>query len=93
MPTLVYNGLKDIQVDPQLDAGRLEQARKTAGRDVTLVVAPDANHVLEHEPRSLPDLRANLAAVNYNAADRTLDDTTLAALVNWLAKRTSSSRP
>lgn len=90
VPVFVFNGLKDIQVDPQLDATRLADARKAAHRDVTLFLAPDANHVLEHEPRSLEVLRANLLAVDYNTDARTLDDTTLAALAGWLARLTTS---
>jgi hypothetical protein len=40
--------------------------------------------VLEHEPRPLAEL--NPGNVNYNADDRVLDEATLAAIVDWLAK-------
>jgi pimeloyl-ACP methyl ester carboxylesterase len=86
VPVFVFNGLKDVQVDPQLDAARLQAKLEAAHREVTMFLAPDANHILEHETRSLVELRANLAAVNYNAADRKLDDTALSALGNWLAQ-------
>ena len=90
VPVFIYNGLKDIQVDPQLDASRLQDKIKAAGGDVTLFLAPDANHVLEHETKSLAELKSNLGATlaAYNGADRKLDDTTLSALGNWLAKHT-----
>ena len=91
VPVFVFNGLKDIQVDPQLDAGRLEQKIRAGGGDVTVFLAPDANHVLEHESKSLGELRAHLqdTVAGYNTADRKLDDTTLGALGNWLAKHTA----
>jgi pimeloyl-ACP methyl ester carboxylesterase len=88
VPVFIYNGKKDIQVDPDLDAGRLESVRRDAQKDVSTFLAPDANHVLELEPRALAELRAG-APVNYNAADRTLDPATVQAIVDWLV---SSSR-
>jgi len=92
VPVLVINGLKDVQVDPQLDAAALEQAVRAAGHDVTMFLAPDANHVLKHETRSMAELRGDLVATQtgYNAADRVLDTTTLSAIANWLAKLSSS---
>ena len=92
VPVLVVNGLKDVQVDPQLDAAALEQAVRAAGHDVTMFLAPDANHVLEHETHTMAELRADLVATQngYNAADRVLDTTTLSAIANWLGKLSSS---
>lgn len=79
---LVYNGAHDIQVDAVLDAGALSKANPQA----ELFVAPDADHVLKHETRTIPELRADLMSVQtgYNADSRTLDPTTLEAITNWL---------
>jgi hypothetical protein len=92
VPVFVFNGLKDVQVDPQLDAASLERGVRAAGHDVTMFLAPDADHVLKHEVRSLAELRADLLATQngYNAADRVLDTTTLSAIANWLGKLSSS---
>jgi pimeloyl-ACP methyl ester carboxylesterase len=84
VPVFVFNGAKDMQVDPVLDAKVLADTRKAANKDVTLFIAPDANHVLEHEPRPLAEI--NPGNVNYNADDRVIDDAALTALVDWLAK-------
>jgi pimeloyl-ACP methyl ester carboxylesterase len=86
-PVFIYNGMKDVQVDPELDARRLADARKAAGKDVTLFLAPEANHMLKHETKTLGELHGDLAAVEkgYNADERALDDATVAAIVNWLA--------
>jgi pimeloyl-ACP methyl ester carboxylesterase len=86
IPVFVFNGQKDVQVDPEQDAKRLVAAR--AGKDVTLFLAPDANHVLEHEDKPLAALRADLAAVQagYNAADRVLDPAAVDAIAGWLLK-------
>ncbi|MEJ7602511.1 MAG: alpha/beta hydrolase [Kofleriaceae bacterium] len=86
VPSLVVNGGKDIQIDPALDAARLAQALRSANRDVTLVIVPDADHVLKHETRTVAELRADLGSVQqrYNADDRTLDDALVKAIVDWL---------
>ncbi len=90
LPTLVVSGGKDIQVDPDLDVRRLERALVEAKRDVTLHIALDADHVLKHEPKSMPELRANLGAVQsgYNADGRALDPDLVGAIAGWLAART-----
>jgi pimeloyl-ACP methyl ester carboxylesterase len=87
VPVFIYNGMHDIQVDPEKDAKHLASVKP----DATLVLAPEADHVLKHEPKSLEELRANLVMVQagYNAEGRTLDETTVAALVDWLAKATA----
>ncbi len=86
-PFFVLAAGKDIQVDPDLDASRLEEALRAAGRDVTLHLAADADHVLKHEPRPLAEIRANPVAVQrgYNAEGRALDASSVAAIVAWLA--------
>jgi len=90
-PIFVFNGGKDIQVDPELDAKHLDAALRAAHHDVTLVIAPDADHVLKHEARSIADIRANLGALDYNG-DRPLDPATVDAIASWIAKL-SSSKP
>lgn len=81
---LIYNGAKDLQIDPELDAKRLAAARP----DATLVIVPDANHVMKHEPKTIAELRADLATatLNYNAPDATLDTASVDAIAAWLAK-------
>jgi len=90
VPVFIVNGAKDVQVDPELDARLLDRSLRAAKRDVTLYLAPDADHVLKHEAKSLAVLRADLVSVqnNYNAETRTLDEDAVTALVAWLAART-----
>jgi pimeloyl-ACP methyl ester carboxylesterase len=87
VPIFIYNGEKDVQVDPTIDTPLLASAAK-ANKDVTVFLAPEADHVLKHEPKSLDELHANLAALEiaYNSPDRGLDEATVAAIVGWLAK-------
>ncbi|HET9987937.1 MAG TPA: alpha/beta fold hydrolase [Kofleriaceae bacterium] len=87
VPIFIYNGEKDVQVDPKIDPQLLANAAK-ANKDVTVFLAPDADHVLKHETKSLVELRADLAALEsaYNSPDRGLDEATLTAIVGWLAK-------
>jgi pimeloyl-ACP methyl ester carboxylesterase len=86
VPIFVFGGMKDVQVDPELDAKKLAAANKGA----TLFVAPDADHVLKHETKTVAELRANMLAVQtgYNAEGRNLDEATVNAIVGWLADRT-----
>jgi pimeloyl-ACP methyl ester carboxylesterase len=82
LPIFVYNGAHDIQVDPELDAKPLAASNPRA----ELFIAPEADHVLKHETRSMSDLRANLMIVQtqMNAESRTLDPATLEAITDWL---------
>ncbi len=82
-PMFVYNGEKDIQVDPAIDAKALIKARRDANKDVTPFLAPDANHVLEHESRAKADIGP--ANVGYNKPDRVLDPATVDAISRWIA--------
>lgn len=84
VPVFVYNGMRDIQVDPELDAKRLAGAK---AQGITLYLGAEANHVLKHETRSLDELRADRgsAAASYNAPDAQLDGPTIDAIVGWLA--------
>jgi pimeloyl-ACP methyl ester carboxylesterase len=86
LPMLVIGGGKDVQIDPQLDGARLEKALRAANREVTMHVAPDADHVLKHEPRPVAAIRADLTALasHYNAAGRTLDENLVKAVIDWL---------
>lgn len=87
VPIFIYNGEKDVQVDAKIDPPLLANAAK-ANKDVTVFLAPDADHVLKHETKSLDELRADMAALEtaYNSPDRGLDEPTVAAIVGWLAK-------
>ena len=84
VPVFVFNGEKDIQVDPAIDTKALVGARKAANKDVTEFLAPDANHVLEHETRARAELNGGNA--DYNTPERVLDAATVAAIAGWLAK-------
>jgi pimeloyl-ACP methyl ester carboxylesterase len=88
-PFFVSAGGKDVQVDPELDAKRLEKALRDAGKDVTFHLSPDADHVLKHEPKTMEQLRADPVSVQnaYNAEGRVLDKDLVDALVSWLALR------
>jgi pimeloyl-ACP methyl ester carboxylesterase len=84
VPVFIYNGKHDIQVDADVDAKALAAAKP----DATVFLAPEANHVLKHEPRDQVTLRAELKAVQdaYNAPDSVIDAATIDAIVGWLAK-------
>lgn len=85
VPVLVLVGKKDIQIDWQIDGGRLEEA--TEGSETVTFVYPDnANHVFKYEEKPAAELTAN-DATNYNAADRFLDEQSLTAILTWLATR------
>ncbi len=66
--------------------GRLVASLRSAKRDVTYHLSPDANHVLKHEPLSPEQLRADMAAVQTgsSAEGRALDQDVVTALVAWL---------
>ena len=85
-PVLVMQGAKDVQVDPVEDAGRLVAARRSARKAVDYHASPMADHVLKTEPRSLEEIRANIALLTttYNAPDRTLADDIVEALAQWI---------
>ena len=88
-PFFVGAGGKDLQIDLERDAKRLEKALRDAGKDVTFHLAPDADHVLKHEPKSMEELRADPVSVqnNYNAEGRVLDKSLVDAIVSWMAAR------
>jgi hypothetical protein len=90
LPVLIVNGGKDVQVDPELDAKHLHAAFLAAKRDATLHIAPEADHVLKHETRSVADIRKDLKATQdaYNAEGRVLDADLVGAVVGWLAEHT-----
>src|SRR5580704_7755010 len=87
LPIFIYNGKKDIQVDPAIDT----EALAAAARRTTVVVflAPDANHVLENEPRAKADIKPTDAG--YNKPDRVLDPASVDAISRWIA--TTISKP
>ena len=86
VPIFIYNGRRDVQVDPELDAHALAKAND---RDRTeLHIASEADHVLKHETRTVGELRANMMIVQsqMNAETRTLDGPTVDDITTWLAK-------
>jgi pimeloyl-ACP methyl ester carboxylesterase len=93
VPVFIYNGLHDVQVDPERDAKVLASHRAPT-QSTTLFLAPEADHVLKHEPKSLAELHDNAFATQarYNAADRDLDPATVSAIVDWLAKQGPAPR-
>lgn len=88
VPALVLGGARDVQIDPDLDTRRLAHALTGAGLPVTLHLAPDADHLLRRETRSVEALRADLVGVQtrYNADDRVLDEGALRVLLEWLGR-------
>jgi uncharacterized protein len=90
VPVLIVGGGKDIQVDAELDTKPLHAAFVAAKRDATLRLAPDADHVLKHEPKTVVQIRADLQAAQdaYNADGRVLDAELTASILTWLADRT-----
>ena len=81
VPVLIIIGRKDIQVDWEVDGGKLKEA--AAGKqNIEFVFPENANHVLKHEPK--PKEEINLTAPNYNGADTVLDEDTLSMMTEWL---------
>lgn len=79
VPVFVYAGEKDVQVDPDVNAKALAAASSHA----TLFLAPDANHILEHEARAKADIGPT--DVKYNEPDRVLDQASADAIAQWIA--------
>jgi len=91
VPVLIVNGARDMQIDPELDAKALHAAFLAAKRDATLHISPDADHVLKHETATKEQMRADLQKFQdgYNAPGRELDADLVAAVIGWLATRTT----
>ena len=85
MPVLILIGKKDIQVDWQTD-DPLFEALAQAHPNIQVVYAPDANHVLKHEPRDRETLTAAGAAAGYNAEGTQLDREAVEIILGWLKK-------
>jgi pimeloyl-ACP methyl ester carboxylesterase len=85
VPVLILIGKKDIQVDWQTD-GPLFEALAQTHPNMQVVYAPDANHVLKHEPRDRQTLTAADAAAGYNAEGTQLDPEAVAIILDWLKK-------
>lgn len=83
---LVFNGRRDIQVDPELDAHALAKANDLEKTE--LQIASEADHVLKHETRTIAELRANLMIVQsqMNAENRVLDPGALEIIAGWLSR-------
>jgi pimeloyl-ACP methyl ester carboxylesterase len=82
-PVLILIGKKDIQVDWQVDGALLEPLTHTQ-RNITLVYAEDANHVLKHEPRPRAEFTPAEAVASYSADSTTLDAQALETITRWL---------
>jgi len=82
-PVFVLIGKKDIQIDWQLDGGRLEEAAE-GSETVTFVYPDNADHVFKYEEKPAAELTA-IASAEYNSADRFLDEQSLTAIMAWLA--------
>jgi pimeloyl-ACP methyl ester carboxylesterase len=85
VPVLILIGKKDIQVDWQTD-GPLFEALAQAHPNIQVVYAPDANHVLKHEPGDRETLTAAGAAAGYNAEGTQLDREAVEIILGWLKK-------
>lgn len=87
-PVFLWDGAKDIQTDPDLDARHLATVRGTL--PTAVFIAPDADHVMKHEVRTVAQLRADLMGVQagYNAPDRQLDGDSVMRIAGWLAIHT-----
>jgi pimeloyl-ACP methyl ester carboxylesterase len=81
-PVLVVIGKKDIQVDYQLDGGRLEEAAK-GKTNITFAYPENANHVLKYESSPRENLTAEVQ-LYYNSSDRVLDADALKIITEWL---------
>lgn len=85
VPVLILIGKKDIQVDWQTD-GPLFEALAQAEPNIQVVYAPDANHVLKHEPCERETLTAAGVAAGYNAEGTRLDPDAVEIMLRWLQK-------
>ena len=84
-PTLVLIGKKDIQVNWQLDGEGLEEATANS-ETVTFAYPENANHVFKFEEKPAEELTV-ADGLQYNAADRVLDEESVIAILKWLADR------
>ena len=86
IPVLIVIGKKDVQVDWQLDGGKLENAVK--GKTNAVFKYPDnANHVLKYEEKPRSQL-GPADSLNYNSDGRVLDKDALREIVEWLLSQT-----
>ena len=85
VPIFIFNGAHDVQVEATIDEPKLENAAKATNKDVTAFTAPEANHMLLHEPRTEQEVRKAMADGTDKDPD-TLDEATVTAIVSWLAK-------
>lgn len=90
VPVLILIGKKDLQVDWKTDGPLFEMLAQTHP-NMEIVYAPDANHVLKHEPHDRETLTAADAAAGYNAEGTPLDPQAVEILLRWLQKASSST--
>jgi hypothetical protein len=81
-PMLIIIGKKDIQVDWQIDGGKL-QAAAEGKENISFAYPDNTNHVLKHETRAREDI--NPADPGYNDAGTVLDAETIDIITGWLA--------
>lgn len=83
VPTLIFIGKKDIQVDWQLDGAPLSDATR-AMPHVTLTFPENLNHALKEELRDRSALKPEDVVAGYNAPGAELDPETLKLILDWL---------
>ena len=81
-PTIVIIGMKDVQVDYQLDGAPLEAAARGKA-NITFSNPENANHVMKNETRPREAL-TGADAVTYNASDKILDPESVRIIEDWL---------
>lgn len=79
VPVLAVFGGKDLQVDHELDGNKYEAL---GAGNLKTAFAPDADHVLKHEPR--PKEQLSPANISYNAPGRVLDPEVSKLITGWL---------
>ena len=82
-PALVLIGQKDVQVDWELDGGRLESFA-AASPAVSFAYPEMADHVFKLETKPREELTSEDAAA-YNLAHRVIDPETVELITDWLA--------
>jgi uncharacterized protein len=85
VPIFIFNGTNDIQVEATIDAPKLEAAAKSSNKDVTVFLAKESDHNLQHEPRPQSETRKALADRTYVEPTGNLDEASVTAIVAWLA--------
>jgi pimeloyl-ACP methyl ester carboxylesterase len=83
VPVLIIIGKKDIQVDWQTD-GVLFEALAAEHRNIRVVYAENANHVLKFEPKPRSELTPAEVQVSYGSDEVMLDPEPVNSIISWL---------